>query len=492
MSRKKIELWKSIARLEPAEQVESIEFSDDSIFPGQKITLRPFTIVCGMHGSGKSALLGYVATCLYKGTLHPDRPPFYDDNYKNTRPTIRGNCRMEVRRGECKVSYVTDPTQRGSKYGSPEELTESIGEVAPRYLDPGELAAEIGMFFQEFSLGYSEQFFGEPQVQARRDLEALRDILGVSYDEVIYYPIPPDPKFSPEWPYVKAKLKGKWIDSHQMSYGELSVHFIRWTLKAPWSGPIILDEPEANIAHRGHSALLDEIARLALSSKKQVIVATHSSSFIERVPLSWVLMCVRSDSHLFIVEPSRASDLRDTLGIENPLQAFLVVEDEIAKITLQLILGTHDFFLSSNIEIIEAGSWVDVARTARILSNSSRISALAILDGDQSDKTSTEDHILALPGDGPPEKVFLENVTPFASEFASRLGCSESSMRVYFSEFLGLDHHQWLDRLSQRTGQDRGYCLRVAFEIWHKISENKAKCETLTREIESMITGKRG
>ncbi|WP_157982414.1 AAA family ATPase [Nocardiopsis sp. FIRDI 009] len=479
-----------MARFKPAEQIESIEFSKDSVFSGQNVRFRPFTIVCGMHGSGKSALLGYVASCLYKGILHPDRPPFYENRIsRGDRPVIRGTCHVRVRRDESEISYSTGPGREGEDYGSPAALTDSIGEIHPRFLDPSELASEIGIFFQDFDLRYFDLISEDPQVQDRRDLEALRDILGVSYEEVIYFPVVVDPEYSVEWPYVKAKLKGEWIDSHQMSYGELCVHFIRWVLKNPWGGPVVLDEPEANIAHRGHAALLDEIARLARSSKTQVILATHSLSFLERVPLSWVLMCVRSELNPVIVEPSRISDLRDTLGIENPLRALVVVEDEIANLTLQLILGAHGFPLSSNVEIIEAGSWVDVVRTVKILSSSSRVAAVAIIDGDQSDKVSPEDCVLALPGSGPPEKVLFENALLFTSEFAAKLGLSEASTRVYLSELLGLDHHQWLERLSRRTGQDRGYCLRVAFEIWHSNSENKAECEILARGIERIVSG---
>ncbi|WP_329128111.1 hypothetical protein OG727_17905 [Streptomyces caniferus] len=474
---------------QPSNQVVSIKFSDTAAFPQQKVDLQPFTVVCGLHGSGKSSLLGYIAECLDRNTMHPDNPPFYGvGRFQDDRPSLKGSCQVSLRRDTQVVDYTVDLGDPDGENDTPPEIIESGGAIYPWVLNTHFLSSEINMFFQDFRFTDldDDQVVGPPELQNRKDLDALRDILGMAYDEVIYIPILTDP-YAPIWPYVKARRGNVWIDSYSMSHGELCVHFIRWKLKRSTDGIVLLDEPEANIAPRGHAALLDELARLARAAKAQVVLTTHATAFLTRVPLEWVRMCVRPSLAPVVVTPSRASDLRDTLGVENPLKAILVVEDGVAEHALRMILAAHHFPALSEVEIITAGSWTDVLTTAKALSNSRRITSVAILDGDQRDKESDEPLVLSLPGEEPPEKVFFKYAATRPSEMARELDCSPVSINVYLAEMLGLEHHRWLTVLSSRTGQDWNYCLRVVFKIWHNDPANRERCETLTRRIENAI-----
>ncbi|MFF1597448.1 AAA family ATPase [Streptomyces mirabilis] len=473
---------------QPIAKVDSIEFSESAAFSGQKIEFPSFAVICGLHGSGKSSLLGYVAECLQRDSVHPAYPPFYGvaGGHRKTRPTLRGECRVSLTRDGESINYAVDLGEPREEGGSASEVLESGGGIRPQILNPHLVPTEINIFFQDFTLEdlQNDEVAGPPEKQNRKDLDALRDILGIAYDEVIYIPVETD-SYSPIWPYVKARRDGEWIDSHSMSHGELSVHFIRWALKNPWGDIILLDEPEANIAPRGHAALLDELARLARASKVQVILATHSVAFLNRVPLSWVRMCVRPALTPVVIAPSRASDLRDTLGVENPLKFIAVVEDDVAEYALRLILVAHQFVAMSESEIIAAGSWSDVLVSAKALSNSHRIKSVAVLDGDQSGKAFGNSSIFFLPGNEPPEKVFFKYAASRPSEMAQKLGSSLASMNVYLAEMLGLEHHRWLTVLSRRTGQDWQYCLRIAFNMWHDDPVNRGECEALVRGIEA-------
>ncbi|MFF3204905.1 ATP-dependent endonuclease [Streptomyces sp. NPDC002962] len=482
-------LWKSMQAFHPADQVIDIEFSEESAFPHQKITFPPFTVICGLHGSGKSSLLGYIAESLWRGSRHSDDPPFFgvETIGGESRPSLKGLCEVTLRRGDRIVNFTADLNRYSEERRVPQEILESGDPIFPNLLTPHILSSEINMFFQDFRIGDLERSSaGEPEVQNRTDREALRDILGVTYDEVTYIPVETDPKYSPIWPYVRARQGSRWIDSYSMSYGELRVHFLRWAIKT-LGGIALLDEPEANIAPRGQAALLDELARLARSSKAQIILTTHSAEFLNRVPLDWVRMCVRPASGPVVVAPSRASDLRDTLGIENPLRSILVVEDGVAEKTLKLALSAHKFAPISECDVITAGSWQDVITTARALATSRRLKSVAILDGDQRNKCSQDLAVLSLPGDEPPEKVFFKYAATQPGQLAERLDCSIASINVYLAEMLGLEHHRWLKMLSHRTGQDQNFCLRVVFEIWHSDPVNQNECEMLTRQIEELI-----
>lgn len=421
--------------------------------------------------------------------MHPDYPPFYRGRrYSNLRtemrPSLSGECQVSLSRPGGLIEYVVDFTQP-TKRGSASEVVESGGQIVPDVINPHVVSVDINTFFQDFYLSdlEDEEAAGVPEIQKKADLDALRDILGVTYQEVIYIPVDVGHGF--DFPYAKAKKDGEWIDSHQMSHGELCVHYIRWVLKHPTNGVVLLDEPEANIAPRGHAALLDEIARLARVSKSQVVLSTHSAAFLSRVPLAWVRMCVRPSMVPLIIEPSRPSDLRDTLGIENPLKLLILVEDDAAQHLLNMILTVHSFPLLSESEIVAAGSWRDVLTTTKAVFKSSRISALAVLDGDQRSEAPEDPRVFFLPGNEAPEKVLFKHAASQSDQMAEKLGCSLASMNVYIAGMLGLEHHQWLTFLSRRTGQDWHYCLRSVFDVWHTDPRNSEACEHLTREIEA-------
>ncbi|MGW2417995.1 AAA family ATPase [Streptomyces sp. NPDC001709] len=347
------------------------------------------------------------------------------------------------------------------------------------------------MFFQESRrqdiLSLQE---GDSWSQSRRDLDALRDILGVAYEEVIYYPVRAD-SLAPIFPYVRARRGNRWVDSFSMSYGELSVHRMRWFVRHPYQDSlVILDEPEANIAPRGHAALVDELARLARSAGVQVIAVTHSPAFITRVPLDFVRICVRGEGDPLLLQPSLVSDLRDMLGVESPLRGVVLVEDEVARELLRLMLSVHGFIGGNEIEVIDVGSWNDVLVTASGISNSGRLRVAAVIDGDQRENLKgkgTGRDALFLPGKESPEKVVMRSAAQNPKELARGLGCSDSSISIYLAELAGMDHHRWLEILARRTGNDWRYCLRAAFSIWHEIPENYADAEALVRNIEKKV-----
>ncbi|MFC8571312.1 AAA family ATPase [Streptomyces sp. NPDC057245] len=317
-------------------------------------------------------------------------------------------------------------------------------------------------------------------------MDSLREILGFSYGEAIYYPLDVD-NSGVEFPYVRGRRGDEWVDSFQMSYGELTVHKLRWEVaNAPADSVLLLDESEANIAPRGRAALVDEIARLARGSNRQVIIATHSAEFLGRVPLSAIRMCVRVGDSRAILTPSRPADLRDSIGVDHPLRFFLVVEDETAEAALGLLLTASQFSLLSETEVLKAGSWTDVIVTHTSLSSSSRVRSAAVIDGDQRTKVPSSkqsNSVLFLPGFEAPEKVFIQHAARHPEAFARRLNCSIQSISVYIAEMLGTDHHRWLTLLAKRTGHDWRHCLRAAFEIWYSSPENEAQASALVEKI---------
>ncbi|MEV2216606.1 AAA family ATPase [Streptomyces sp. NPDC050997] len=409
-------------------------------------------------------------------------PPFFGTKREGFE--LGGFVQVTLRKREDRISYAVN-------LGTPTIRGESTPEVYPDIHNTFEVPSEISMFFQESRRQDIMEFReGDDWIQSRKDLDALRDILGVTYEEVVYHPVRVE-NGAPIFPYVRARRGDRWIDSFSMSYGELSVHRMRWFVRHPYDNSlVILDEPEASIAPRGHAPLVDDLARLARASQVQVIAVTHSPVFIIRVPLDFVRICVRGNETPLLLQPSRISDLRDTLGVESPLRGIVFVEDEAARELLKLMLSTHGFIGGNEVELIDVGSWNDVLIAANATSNSRRLRAVAVIDGDQRGKLEGKGagrYALFLPGTEPPEQVIMKKAVMQPRELAEALGCTQTSINVYLAELAGLDHHRWLEVLARRTGNDWQYCLRVAFSIWHRDPANHAEVESLVREIEKRV-----
>ena len=126
----------------------------------------------------------------------------------------------------------------------------------------------IGEFFDNYN--FSPLDSGSNNwAQKKSSLDALREILGVTYDEAIYIAANIVNGAPSIFPFVKARSGNDWMDSSSMSFGELAVHRLRWEVGRPYERTVVLlDEPEANIAPRGHAPLLDELARLFQSIRR--------------------------------------------------------------------------------------------------------------------------------------------------------------------------------------------------------------------------------
>lgn len=484
----KLKLWQAMRSFKPTVQVDRIKFGDRSAFSGQSIDFGPFTVICGPHRSGKSTLLNYLAEGLCRGVTRSDQPPFVGRrrSQRKNEPTMGGEVELSFRNN---VSKHTIKTDLDTPYDEIPEPEYGHDHVCSSFYTPYD-SMLIGEFFDNYN--FSPLDSGSNNwAQKKSDLDALREILGVTYDEAIYIAAN-IVNGAPTFPFVKARSGNDWMDSSSMSFGELAVHRLRWEVGRPYERTVVLlDEPEANIAPRGHAPLLDELARLSRASDVQVIMATHSPSFISRIPLDFVRICVRHGQSVSISTPSRRSDLRDMLGMDNPLSFFILVEDPVAEAVLKMILTAHNFLLMSETEIFKVGSWKDVIATASALSNSRRTRTVAVIDGDQRQNRATfigVPSIFYLPGTEPPEKVILSFAGQYPQRLADELHCSLTSMTIYLAELAGEEHHKWLTRLSERTGQDWQYCLRAAFHIWHSAPENIRDSEILTRNIEETLS----
>jgi energy-coupling factor transporter ATP-binding protein EcfA2 len=470
----------------PAFYIKQIQFGSGSPYAGMALDLQPFTVISGLHGAGKSTLLTFISESMNRGSgYYSDGPPYVGYGRHRHVPNLigrqhlGGRITLLVQESDAERSFETDLDIDGSD--------DEVVEFNPIAQNPYTVSSDIQIFFQDVDVANPlDRAVGEPEVQKRADLDALRDILGVSYDEVTYHPVDADGS-GYVFPYTVARKAGAVYDSFSMSYGENVVHKLRWEMRhAKPNSVFFLDEPDAHIAPRGRAALLDEMARLARASGSQVIMTTHSPEIISRIPLEAVKICVRVGDRRHLLEPSKPADLRDVLGIEHPLRFLLFVEDRIARALLEMIFGVCKFPFMAESEVIETGSWSDVIVAHSAMRSSSRLRSVAVLDGDQAGKVPSSKRVegtFFLPGDQPPEKVVIEYAAQRPERFAEVLGCAPHAVNIYLGEVFGAEHHRWVDILARRSGYDWRHCLKSAFQVWFEDPENEATAEALTRSI---------
>ena len=206
------------------------------------------------------------------------------------------------------------------------------------------------------------------------DLNALNNILGRRYDSVTVR----------SGPAIYAKLGSNTFHSDTMSQGEAWVHHINWFLELEKNkGHLaLIDEPESFLAAQGRRAFIDQIARSALRSDRQVVIGTHSLEILSRFPLANVRMFIPGSSGIQIVTPRSLIQIHDCVGIQTPIHGIALVEDELAKRLLVAIFAQYDTALTREVEVIPAGGAPEVIGGSR-MEKTDRLSCFAILDGDQ-------------------------------------------------------------------------------------------------------------
>ena len=128
----------------------------------------------------------------------------------------------------------------------------------------------------------------------------------------------------------------------------LAIHEARLEqLRAARTGAIICyDEPDSNLDYGSQRELFDILQDQALAQGTQVVVATHSLNFIDRVDLSSVRHLVARDAGTGILELLQSEDaelldaLASSLGPRNSIllgeRVFLVVEGETEEAAMPL------------------------------------------------------------------------------------------------------------------------------------------------------------
>ncbi|MFF3573710.1 ATP-dependent endonuclease [Nocardia jiangxiensis] len=442
-------------------EIKRIDIIESSLFASQSIEFNRLTAIVGAHGTGKSTLLGMLYAAFGRGLGGMPKPPIFDNDFGQS--SISGVLDVTiVHEGEeatLRVDLSENPKHRAEQWSKFEDLR------FPTHTSPGRMLDDLGLHTQGI------QFYRSPRLSDQKnfedlkrcvfeysdeDLEGLRGILGRSYRTAAVFDI--NDADMEGVPHVEAVLKtdGRTIDSTMMSLGELWTHYLLgWETAFEDPGPLMVDEPEAYLARRGYTALIDELVRRSLESDTQTIVATHSAEVLLRFPKSHIRMCTPTSGGILVTEPSDMGKIRDALGIENILRAVVLAENELVAAIIEHLCVILDPSLIREIEIIPAGGRDGVIHGLKAVSASRRIQYRGVLAGSAHSQISTPanhsndgvlDAILLLPGQESPEEELIRVAHRYGANLGKELGRPEADI---YAALDTCEHLHERDRLAR-------------------------------------------
>ncbi|WP_436757760.1 hypothetical protein [Streptosporangium sp. V21-05] len=492
----RIKRWQRLLETRAPVQVESIKIFESDVFEPQVIELNRATAVVGSHGTGKTVLLRLIEASL--GYLIPSySPPLFVDTLYGDRASsaLKSIVEITVRKLNSRVTRTIDltwPAKRRHEIWKDDFGGNSIAIYNSAISAFGELQILYDDYPRNGSFVSKERSIYQ---LSRVDLDGIRNILGRNYDQVTVNPVVISEGTADTHeeccPYVIATSGDHIIDSGKMSLGEIWVHYVlNWTMTT-YLEPgdlIMVDEPESFLSSMGQRPMIDEIARRTLAKEAQLLVATHSPEVLGRFPLENIRMCVRNGQKIRVITPNSRAQIRDSVGIETPVKAFVLVEDEFAKTLFQSLCGELAPWLLRELEIISAGSASEVLSGIRVFARSSQFKSFAILDGDQRDsslaKKSSDLKILFLPGSQEPEDELLNNATLELEWLSEILARSVDHLLSAISDCSNLDHQYKLKFLATRLGHHEAFLIHSLIRAWLRNPQVKQEADSIIATIE--------
>lgn len=433
-------IWRQLG-LEPSTpRLSRLIVKSSPVLAPQTISLGRFTVLTGTHGVGKSYLLRVLGRATRSsGGVVPQGPPYLGD-YDRTYVTepLQGVFEAEYVDGSRTCCWSIDLAVRESERYSLFPDFEPDAEPWTSYVDATAALTDIAYLHGE---SYFRQRLSVPVDVPKDEPARLRKILGRSYDRVSWQECTDQ---GAVLPFFSARSNGRDYTSDTMSMGELWVLYVLWILRtASPSNIVLIDEPEAFLSPSGHAAFLHEIARKALASKVQVVIATHSTAMISAAPIESLRVLTGGATGAAVSEPSTTTAVLRVLGQEPGVRAVVVVEDEFAAMVIRRTLAVLAPDISGSIDVVKAGGADSAINAGRALSTASRLATCVVLDGDQRDRVVPNPPPLAyLPGHVPEVGVSAPSRTN-PDVLAGFLGRTVDAVTYALDGNRFDDHHDW-------------------------------------------------
>jgi predicted ATPase len=290
----------------------------------------------------------------------------------------------------------------------------------------------------------------EPAPLSPDELEIARYLVKKEYTAIDIYEVTDYNEWA-IFPYFRVTVGAMQYGSERMGEGELGLLLILSILRhLPPNSIFVLEEPETHVSIKSQVALMDVLAKYSVERGIYVIVATHSSSLVKKVPTEDVKLVVQEGGRSFVVpEPTRAQ-IEEILGEGVMPHVAVLVEDEAAK---EFAANLMSLFAPGRIyefEFINAGSSSHITQALKNMPVTGRwFKMIGLYDGDKREDASISNGsswpAKFLPGNEPSEKLYRKILqsTENHEVLAQKIGSSATQLRMALSAMSGSDNHDW-------------------------------------------------
>lgn len=444
----------------------------------------PLTAICGENGAGKTTLL----KTLYAALVSEQA------NSEGIR--LRPGHGVEAPDASVTIGYLDgEPASRRRDIESKSDLAGirfgEDGRPQVIYLDAARAAQRI-RYVVEHDHDFSTALEGTPQAPDNVELLQLRrEITGRGYDSVISYEIE-EYSDEPVFPYFKVESGRSKYGSEDMGLGELCVNHMIWAFeRAAENSIILLEEPESHLPPRAQIRLMNYVASRSLEKKLTIVVSTHSSHTMARLPRANITLVARNGDRFIHTAAPQRSVLYESLRVTPSKAALIIAEDHSAAALITGMIRASDEALLERLEICWVNGYGDIdeilKRKPKGLTN---ISVVGVYDGDQK-ATKGEDGInVFLPGSNDPAHDLSEIVKAapqdFSSLFSEDLIAAVDTALAHCAQIDGKDYFLEIAR-SLGDSVDINTIYKFASILWLRVPANATSGEEFAKKLKERL-----
>lgn len=299
------------------------------------------------------------------------------------------------------------------------------------------------------------------------------------------------------FPYFSIKRDGDEIFSEDLSHGELYVIYIYWLLSQKLAVPaaVLIDEPESFLCPRSQYRMADVLAYLSSARCIQLVIATHSHCFIERIGIESTLIARITGKRVSVIKPLHDLHSLHSLGYTFREDKWILLEDAgAARFFNNLFKATNLHWLRDR-KLVALNGESDITEILKRIPKS--LDVIGVYDGDQRNKVPAEvptDKFRTLPGNEPPEVILINHIEGRHVQYAQKLGMNIDDVEAAMQKLHGVDHHDYFRGLSRElefdldAEQGAAKLFDDAFGLWLSDETNRLAACQFIAELDSEFT----
>ncbi len=235
----------------------------------------------------------------------------------------------------------------------------------------------------------------------------------------------------------------QYSEAH-MGFGEArTIHIVSTLESLPPQSLVLLEEPETSLHLSAQHEFGRYLVDVAIERKHQIFVTTHSEFLLQSLPSASRIYLERIATGIRAIPGLTAIEAKSLMALGHVRALTVLVEDPCAKEVLVEIIRRHDPVFLRSLSICVGGDKDKIRNTVHGL-RETNLRIAAVRDADK--EGAPAENIFKLPGTLPPEKEIFQNGA-FRDHVRNTYGVE---LADFATELVGIDHHDWFDRLADR------------------------------------------